>query len=214
MSKNSTNAAATTVIAIAKMVYGCDEEFLLTELGEMNPADDSGNTWYISDPYSDGEFGADLEIEVREDGYYYRSHPFFCDNPNGYYEEPTEWTLYVPDGLAEAIDEMVGNVSSPEYTEELTTVRDLKIMRGTEIREICRKYDERITNRKATLRAEGRWFDRKEEQRIPLSKDAVVCSMAGSAADSVVKIDDACTVAYNKGYALGCKVKAWFKRGE
>ena len=116
--------------------------------------------------------------------------------------------------LNAAVEEMIINVSSNDYTEELTTVRDLKIMRGTEIREICRKYDQRIANRKDTLHAEGRILDRKEEQRIPMSRDAIACSMVGSAADSVVKIDDACTAAYNKGYELGCKVKAWFKRGE
>lgn len=206
----SNNNSIATIIKIAMHVYGCDEEFLLTELGEMEPADDSGKTWYISDPYTDGEIGADLEIEIREDGYYYRSHPFFCDNP-GYYEEPTEWTLYVPDGLAEAIDEMIGNVSSTtDYTEELTTVRDLKIMRGTEIREICRQYDERIKNRRATLRAEGRWFDRKEEQRIPLSRDAIMCSLAGSAADSVVKTDDIADALEKKAYAIGRKIGKFF----
>jgi hypothetical protein len=87
-------------------------------------------------------------------------------------------------------------------------------MRGTEIREICRRYDERIANRRATLHAEGRWFDHKEEQRIPLSRDAIMCSVVGSAADSVVKIDDLCVAAGNKGAELGRKFRSWLKRGE
>ena len=105
--------------------------------------------------------------------------------------------------LNAAIEEMIINASNVDYTEELTTVRDLKIMRGTEIREICRQYDERITNRKDTLHAEGRIFDRKEEQRIPLSRDAVMCSLAGSVADSVVKTDDIADAIEKKAYAIG-----------
>lgn len=211
---NNTTTNNNSIVAIAVWFYGCDIDDIHMDDIEMS----QDGSYYISDPTSDGEIGSDLEIQAREDGYYYRSHPFFCDAP-GYYEEPSEWTLWVPKaeskGLEDAVEEMFENINSPEYTEELSTIRDLKIMRGTEIREVCRRYDERIANRKATLRAEGRWFDRKEEQRIPLSKDTVVCSVVGSAADSVVKIDDACTKAYNEGYALGCKIKAWFtKRGK
>lgn len=212
MSNNNSNNS-TIVTNIAVWFYGCYLDDIPTDEIEMNP----DGSYYISDPTSDGEIGSDLEIQVREDGYYYRSHPFFCDAP-GYYEEPSEWTLWVPKAetknLEVAIEEMFENINSPEYTEELSTIRDLKIMRGTEVREICRRYDERIANRKATLRAEGRWFDRKEEQRIPLSRDAVVCSLAGSAADSVVKTDDIANALEKKAYAIGRGIaKLFVKKG-
>jgi hypothetical protein len=197
-----TNNSIETIVAIANEIYGCDP--IIDEI-EMNP----DGSCYIQDPISDGEIGDDLEIQVREDGYYYRLHPFFCD-AEGYYEEPSEWTLYIPGHIAEAIDEMVENISSPDYTEELTTVRDLKIMRGTEIEEVCRRYDQRIKDRKATLRAEGRWFDRKEEHCIPLSRDAVVCSLAGSAADSVIKTDDIANALEKKAYAIGRGIAKFF----
>lgn len=113
--------------------------------------------------------------------------------------------------LNAAVEEMIISVSSNvNYTEELTTIRDLKIMRGTEIRGICSRYDERIANRKATLHAEGRIFDRKEEQRIPLNRDAIMCSLAGSAADSVVKTDDIADALEKKAYAIGRKIGKFF----
>lgn len=51
--------------------------------------------WYISDPYSDGEIGTDLEIRQRKsDGTFEaRRHGFFADDPE-YYSKPTKWEPY------------------------------------------------------------------------------------------------------------------------
>lgn len=52
--------------------------------------------WHIGDPYSDGEIGTDLEIRQRKSNgvFEIKKHPFFIDDPEYYYNEPSKWTPY------------------------------------------------------------------------------------------------------------------------
>ena len=52
--------------------------------------------WYLGDPYSDGEIGTDLEIRQRKSNgvFEIKEHPFFADDPEYYYNEPSKWAPY------------------------------------------------------------------------------------------------------------------------
>lgn len=72
------------------------DEYVRNKLNKNFTETKTFRKWHIGDPYSDGEIGTDLEIRQRKSNgvFEIKEHPFFADDPEYYYSEPSKWTPY------------------------------------------------------------------------------------------------------------------------
>lgn len=72
------------------------DEYVRNKLNKKFTETKTFRKWHIGDPYSDGEIGTDLEIRQRKSNgvFEIKEHPFFIDDPEYYYSEPSKWTPY------------------------------------------------------------------------------------------------------------------------